>query len=100
MNTATEYRDLPLNLLTESTTNPRRVFDDAPLSGACGEHPRAGRALTLARPPAYRTELRDRGRSAALPRCADGRGPDRPRPHCPTQRCRSAGGTACRIIYS
>jgi ParB/RepB/Spo0J family partition protein len=31
VNTATEYRDLPLNLLTESTTNPRRVFDDAPL---------------------------------------------------------------------
>jgi ParB family chromosome partitioning protein len=31
MNTATEYRDLPLNLLSESTTNPRRIFDDAPL---------------------------------------------------------------------
>jgi ParB family chromosome partitioning protein len=31
MNTATEYRDLPLNLLTESTTKPHRVFDDAPL---------------------------------------------------------------------
>jgi len=24
---ATEYRDLPLSLLTESKTNPRRVFD-------------------------------------------------------------------------
>ena len=25
---ATEYRDLPLALLTESTTNPRRTFED------------------------------------------------------------------------
>ena len=24
---ATEYRDLPLSLLTESKTNPRRIFD-------------------------------------------------------------------------
>ena len=28
---ATEYRDLPLSLLTESTTNPRRIFEDAAL---------------------------------------------------------------------
>src|SRR5271163_1906604 len=25
---ATEYRDLPLTLLTESTTNPRRIFEE------------------------------------------------------------------------
>jgi ParB family transcriptional regulator, chromosome partitioning protein len=25
---AAEYRDLPLSVLTESTTNPRRVFED------------------------------------------------------------------------
>jgi hypothetical protein len=25
---ATEYRDLPLALLTESTTNPRRIFEE------------------------------------------------------------------------
>jgi ParB family chromosome partitioning protein len=31
MNNATEYRDLPLNVLTESKTNPRRIFDDAAL---------------------------------------------------------------------
>ncbi len=31
MNTATEYRDLPLSQLTESTTNPRRIFEDAPI---------------------------------------------------------------------
>jgi ParB family chromosome partitioning protein len=29
--TATEYRNLPLNVLTESTTNPRRVFEDIAL---------------------------------------------------------------------
>lgn len=29
--TATEYRNLPLNLLTESTTNPRHVFENAAL---------------------------------------------------------------------
>ena len=28
-NTATEYRDLPLAVLTESATNPRRIFEDA-----------------------------------------------------------------------
>jgi ParB family chromosome partitioning protein len=31
-NTATEYRDLPLNVLIESTTNPRRIFEDAALN--------------------------------------------------------------------
>ena len=30
-NTATEYRNLPLNVLSESTTNPRRIFEDAAL---------------------------------------------------------------------
>jgi ParB family transcriptional regulator, chromosome partitioning protein len=25
---ATEYRDLPLAMLAESTTNPRRIFDE------------------------------------------------------------------------
>jgi hypothetical protein len=30
-NTATEYRDLPLTVLTESATNPRRIFEDAAL---------------------------------------------------------------------
>ena len=31
MNTATEYRNLPLAVLTESTTNPRRIFEDSAL---------------------------------------------------------------------
>jgi ParB family chromosome partitioning protein len=30
-NTATEYRNLPLAVLTESTTNPRRIFENAAL---------------------------------------------------------------------
>lgn len=30
-NTATEYRNLPLAVLTESTTNPRRIFEDSAL---------------------------------------------------------------------
>ena len=28
VNNATEYRNLPLALLTESKTNPRRIFED------------------------------------------------------------------------
>jgi hypothetical protein len=27
----TEYRNLPINVLTESTTNPRHIFEDAAL---------------------------------------------------------------------
>ena len=30
-NTATKYRNLHLNMLTESNTNPRRIFEDAAL---------------------------------------------------------------------
>jgi ParB family chromosome partitioning protein len=30
-NTTTEYRDLPLAVLTKSATNPRRIFEDAAL---------------------------------------------------------------------
>jgi hypothetical protein len=30
-NTATEYRNLPLAVLTESSTNPRRIFEDSAL---------------------------------------------------------------------
>jgi ParB family transcriptional regulator, chromosome partitioning protein len=30
-NTATEYRNLPLAVLTESATNPRHIFEDSAL---------------------------------------------------------------------
>ena len=39
-NTATEYRNLPLNVLTESTTNPRRIFEDASLKELADYVPR------------------------------------------------------------
>ena len=72
MNTAAEYRDLPLNLLTESTTNPRRVFDDAPLR-ELAESIRAQGVLSplLVRPLTFRSGKRYgtrlRNRFAVLP---------------------------------
>ena len=41
---ATEYRDLPLSLLNESKTNPRRTFDENCLEGT-GRSPSAARAF-------------------------------------------------------
>jgi hypothetical protein len=46
----TEYRDLPLSLLSESTTNPRRRFDEDGLKGTGRNHPQPGRSLSVARP--------------------------------------------------
>ncbi len=76
-----EYRDLPLAVLTESTTNPRRIFDDAALK-ELAESIRVQGVLSplLVRP------LNERGfeivaGAQALPRRADGRGRNRPRPH-------------------
>jgi ParB family chromosome partitioning protein len=37
---ATEYRDLPLALLTESTTNPRRTFEEDALKELAAYVPR------------------------------------------------------------
>jgi ParB family chromosome partitioning protein len=39
-NTATEYRNLPLAVLTESATNPRRIFEDAALKELAAFVPR------------------------------------------------------------
>jgi hypothetical protein len=39
-NTTTEYRDLPLAVLTESATNPRRIFEDAALKELADYVPR------------------------------------------------------------
>ena len=39
-NTTTEYRDLPLAVLTESTTNPRRIFENAALKELADYVPR------------------------------------------------------------
>ena len=45
---ATEYRDLPLAMLTESTTNPRRLFEENALKELAENHPQPGRSLSLA----------------------------------------------------
>jgi len=37
---ATEYRDLPLAMLTESTTNPRRIFEENALKELADYVPR------------------------------------------------------------
>jgi ParB family transcriptional regulator, chromosome partitioning protein len=39
-NTATEYRNLPLAVLTESATNPRRFFEDSALKELANFVPR------------------------------------------------------------
>ena len=39
-NTATEYRNLPLAVLTESATNPRRIFEDSALKELADYVPR------------------------------------------------------------
>ena len=39
-NTATEYRDLPLAVLTESGTNRRRIFEDSALKELADYVPR------------------------------------------------------------
>ena len=43
---ATEYRDLPLAMLTESTINPRRIFEDDALK----ERQRASAPRAFSRP--------------------------------------------------
>ena len=71
---ATIPRTLPLAMLTESTTNPRRIFEDAALQGTCREHPHA-RAFSLpCSSGPTEPELRNRLRGAAFPRRADCRG--------------------------
>ena len=44
-NTATEYRNLPLAVLTESATNPRRIFEDSALK-ECAESIRSQGVLS------------------------------------------------------
>ena len=78
---ATEYRDLPLALLTESTTNPRRIFEEDALKELAESIRTQGVLSPLLVRPIERAQLRDRLRSTALPRRADGRGRDRARPY-------------------
>ena len=71
---ATEYRNVSLSLLSESKTNPRRIFEDAALK-ELSESIRTQGVLSplLVRAP-YREWLRDRRRGAAVSGSADGRG--------------------------
>jgi len=72
---ATEYRDLPLAMLTESTTNPRRIFEENALK-ELAETIRSQGVLSplLVRPTSERSF--------------------RARSHQEPHRCRSVGGTA------
>ena len=50
---ATEYRELPLALLNESKTNPRRAFDEVEPQRTRGSNPQSRRALAPACPPTH-----------------------------------------------
>ena len=89
---ATEYRNVSLSLLNESKTNPRRIFEDAALKELAESIRSQGVLSPLARAASHREELRDRRRSEALSRRADGRGSDRSRPHRQPHRRRSTRG--------
>ena len=55
-NTATEYRNLPLAVLIESATNPRRIFEDSALK-ELAESIRSQGVLSLACAAPHRSEL-------------------------------------------
>jgi hypothetical protein len=99
-NTATEYRDLPLAVLTESATNPRRIFEDAALKELAESIRSQGVSVSVACATSYRPELRDCRRSETLPRRQNCRGFYCARPYCLPHRCGGTGGAADRIIYS
>lgn len=92
-NTPIEYRNLPLAVLTESATNPRRVFEDSALK-ELAEHPQSGRSLSLACAAPHRSELRDYRRSQTLSRRADGRSANGSGPHRQPYRRRGIGSAA------
>ncbi len=90
-NTATEYRNLPLNVLTESTTNPRRIFEDVALRELAASIRVQGVLSPLLVRATHRAGLRDRRRSQTLPRRTDRRGRYRSRSHRQPHGCRSLG---------
>src|SRR5437868_9458465 len=70
-NTATEYRNLPLAVLTESATNPRRIFEDFALKELAESIRSQGVLSLLACAASHGSELRDCRRSQTLSRCPD-----------------------------
>ena len=69
---ATEYRNVSLSLLSESKTNPRRIFEDAALKELAIHHSDAGCTLALACPACHRERLRDCLRGKTVSRRAVG----------------------------
>ena len=91
-NTATECRDLPLAVLSESPTNPHRIFEDAALKELAESIRSPGRSVSTAGAASYQPELRDCRRSETLPRRTNCGGLDCARPYRPPHRCRGTGG--------
>ncbi len=98
--TQSEYRDLPIDWLVVSPTNPRKTFDEDAMQELRCQHPRKRRVAAFVGSAQRGAELRDRLRRAALSCRADGRGCHRPRPHQTDDRRRGVGGAVGRIIYS
>jgi hypothetical protein len=73
-NTATEYRNLPLAVLTESAHQPAPYLRGFRPQGTGQQYSQPGRSLSLACAASHRPELRDHRWSQTFPRCADGRG--------------------------
>ena len=81
---ATEYRNVPLVAAERVEDQPAPHLRGCRLEGTGREHPQPGRSLALAGAATHRERLRDRLRSAALPRRADGRS----RTPCPSASAR------------
>ena len=99
-NTTTEYRDLPLAVLTESATNPRRIFEDAALK-ELAESIRSQGVLSplLVRPLTDQSfEIVAGARRYRAAKIAEA--PTVPGPYRPPHRCRGTGGAVNRVIYS
>jgi hypothetical protein len=60
-NTASEYRNLPLAVLTESATNPRRIFEDAALKELADFVPGHKSCLLFRSPFCCRRSKKSRG---------------------------------------
>ena len=87
---ATEYRNVSLSLLSESNTNPRRIFEEAALKELCESIRTQGVLSAVIGSASYREWIRDRLRSAAVSGRTDGRGGYRARPHRQPERRGSA----------
>ena len=95
-NTATEYRNLPLDVLTESATNPRRIFEDAALRELAGSIRSQGVLSPLLVRPLTDQSFEIVAGARRVPSRADCGGSYRTRPDRQPYRCPSAGGAVNR----